>query len=421
MARSMDVARALGVDSLPRREPSEARAQSLVVYAQQRAERASGHLLAALVDEPGLSEAAASLACAVVGDLRDESGAAPDDESIAVLHDVAMLAIAIGRRPALLFEGLVREGHAERIGMSARGQLERADEPLPAFVVALREALSAFAGWEAGCAAFSAAIANALESTLQEQRLGALGPTTAFRDAADGAGADLVAIAAGILLGDRTAMRRPTEVELALRLGCASVGRARDVIAYTNGTGPLQPLELVARRFAVPVPVIRLGTSETARCLRAMLAMDVLDLADVMLSIDAREPMRVLLPRAVAGLVELEPGHEALHGVDDELGREQIMEELRKVARLDGRITTDERALLRGMDTHLHAFRELLARIEEDRVVDFEEFQQLRLTRQHVLDDLLRIALGDDVISDDERGLLVRVLELLPALRPGPR
>jgi tellurite resistance protein len=101
--------------------------------------------------------------------------------------------------------------------------------------------------------------------------------------------------------------------------------------------------------------------------------------------------------------------------------REEIMAELRTVARFDGRITTDERALLRGMDMHLLAFQDLLVRIDEDRVVDFDEFQQLRLTRQHVLDDLMRIALADDVISDDERQLLVRALELLPSLRPAPR
>jgi len=415
----MDVARALGVDSLSL--GADARAQSLVVQAQQRAERASGHLLAALVDEPGLSTAAAALACAVVGDVRDEHGAAPDDDVVAILHDVAMLALAIGRRPAILFDGLAREGYADRIGMSARGQLERAEEPLPAFVVALRDALATLPGWDAGCAAFSAALANALETTLQEQRLGALGPTTVFRDAADGAGADLVAIAAGILFGDRSAMHHPTEVELALRLGCASVGRARDVIAYTQGTGPLQPLELVARRFAVPLPVIRLGAADTARCLRAMLAMDVLDLADALGSIEAREPMRTLLPRAVAGIIALEPGADALATDERVVDRDAIMAELRQVARLDGRITSDERALLRGMDTHLLAFKELLARIDEDRVVDFEEFQQLRITRQHVLDDLLRIALADDVISDDERSLLVRVLELLPTLRPVSR
>ncbi len=418
----MDVARALGAASLSL--DTDPRAHALTVHAQQRAERASGHLLAALVDEPGLAEAGAALACSVIGqpgELLDATGKAPDDDALAVLHDVAMLALAIGRRPALLFGGLAREGHAERIGMSARGQLERSDEPLPAFVLALREALATFDGWHAGCAAFSAALANALETTLQEQRLGALGPTTAFRDAADGAGADLVAIAAGILLGDKSAMHHPTEVELALRLGCASVGRARDVIAYTMGIGPLQPIELVARRFAVPAPVIRLGAADTARCLRAMLAMDVLDLADVLPSIEAREPMRVVLPRAVAGLVALEPGADALATNEPAVDRERIMAELRTVAKLDGRITTEERALLRGMDTHMLAFQELLVRIDEDRVVDFDEFQQLRLTRQHVLDDLMRIALADDVISDDERGLLVRVLELLPAMRPASR
>jgi hypothetical protein len=415
----MDVARALGVDSLSL--GADPRAQSLVVHAQQRAERASGHLLAALVDEPGLSPAAAALVCSVIGDLRDEDGAAPGDDALAIVHDVAMLALAIGRRPALLFDGIAREGYAERIGMSARGQLERADEPLPAFVVALREALAALPGWEAGCAAFSAALANAIESTLQEQRLAALGPTTKFRDAADGAGADLVSIAAGIVLGDRSARHHPTEVELAVRLGCASVGRARDVIAYTKGTGPLQPLELVARRFAVPAQVIRLGAADTARCLRAMLALDVLDFADALGSIEARAPMRTLLPRVVAGLIALEPGTDALAAATREVDRNEVMAELRKVALFDGRITTEERALLRGMDMHLLALENLLVRIDEDRVVDFEEFQQLRLTRQHVLDDLMRIALSDDVISDDERSLLVRVLELLPTLRPASR
>ncbi|HET6582143.1 MAG TPA: hypothetical protein VFG69_01825, partial [Nannocystaceae bacterium] len=93
----------------------------LLVDAQQRAARASGHLLAALVDEPGLSDAAAELTCCVLADMRTRDGDEPDDDGLAVVHDVAMLALAIGRRPALLFDGLAREGHAERIGMSARG------------------------------------------------------------------------------------------------------------------------------------------------------------------------------------------------------------------------------------------------------------------------------------------------------------
>jgi len=95
-----------------------------------------------------------------------------------------------------------------------------------------------------------------------------------------------------------------------------------------------------------------------------------------------------------------------------------IMNELRVAARLDGRITADERALLRGMDEHLHDFDGLIRRIREDHVVDFEEFRQLRTSRQAILDDALRIALADDVVTDDERELVVRVLELLPMLRP---
>jgi len=416
----MDVARALGLGTSP--DPEDPRARSLLMHAQARAERASGHLLAALVDEPRLAAAAAALVCHVVGDERDPVGGEPGTDQLAIVHDVAMLALAVGWRPALLFEGIAREGYAERVGMAARGQLERADdEPLPAFVVALRTALAGLPGWDAGAAEMSAALANALETTLQEQRRVALGAATSqdpSPDWADGAGPDLVAIATGILLGDRSAIRHPSEVELALRLGCATVGRARDIVAYTSGGGPLRPQELVARRFAVPIEVIRLGHADTDRCLRAMLAMDVLDLADALQSLDPSEPLRRLLPRAVAGIVELEPGGNVLRTSTPAVDRDEIMAELRKVARLDGRITTEERALLRGMDTHLLAFGDLLARIDEDRVVDFEEFQQLRLTRQHVLDDLMRIALADDVISDDERGLLVRALELLPSLRP---
>ncbi|MBK8235967.1 MAG: hypothetical protein IPK74_10445 [Deltaproteobacteria bacterium] len=134
---------------------------------------------------------------------------------------------------------------------------------------------------------------------------------------------------------------------------------------------------------------------------------------------DPRQPLPGMIAHANYGLLEL-------HGCADELfiasvapEHDAIMTELRLVARLDGRITTDERALLRGMDAPLHAFEVLLARIREDHVLDFEEFGQLRSARVGVLGDL-RIALADDVITDDERGLLVPALELLPMLRPLP-
>jgi Tellurite resistance protein TerB len=407
----MDVARVLLLDSSP--DVHDARNQALVVAAQQRAEQAEDGVLAALVDEPRLAETAAALSSYVLA----ISPEPLSDAAVGTVMDVALLALAADRRPSLLFTGAPGDSLGDgRLGLAARGEWGSPGPGLVGLVATLRDALSAYPGWPAGCSAFTAALSNTLEGVAQDRRLGALGPTVAFLDAADVAGVDMVALAAGIVLGDRTAMLHPTESELAGRLGSAVVGRARDVLAFVGGEGPLRPEELIARRFAVPTDVIRLARADVERCLRAIFAMELLDFVDLLNTLEPREPLRKLLPRTVHGMLQLAGGSERL--ALPELGKEAIMAELRTVAKLDGRITSDERALLRGMDAHLHAFGELLARVEEDRVVDFEEFRQLRTTRQAILDDLLRIALADDVITDDERGLLVRVLELLPTLRP---
>ncbi|MBC8072215.1 MAG: TerB family tellurite resistance protein [Deltaproteobacteria bacterium] len=408
----MDIARALLLDSAP--DVHDPRCQALVVAAQQRAEQAGDGVLMALVDAPQLVEQAAALSLYVLAAaLKEPAG---DEVAIGVVMDVALLALAADQRPSLLFSGAHGDLLDGRLGLAARGEGSHDASGLVGFVAALREVLGNFPGWPAGCTAFSSALSNALEGVAQDQRLGALGPTVAFRDAAEVAGVDMVALAAGIVLGDRTAMLQPSETELAGRLGSAVVGRARDVLAFAGGEGPLRPEELVARRFAVPTDVIRLSRREVERCLRAIFAMELLDFVDLLRTLEPREPLVQVLPRTVHGMLELAGRSSELALA--ELDRGAIMAELRTVAKLDGQITSDERALLRGMDAHMHAFGELLERVQDDRVLDFDEFRQLRTSRQHILDDLLRIALADDVITDDERGLLVRVLELLPTLRP---
>ena len=123
--------------------------------------------------------------------------------------------------------------------------------------------------------------------------------------------------------------------------------------------------------------------------------------------------------RAVAGIIELDGSAHVVIGAvgGPRPAQADLMKEMIVVARADGRITSDERAMLRGMDTQLLEFQRLTERICEDRNVDEEEFGQLRDTRQRILDELFRIALADDQITGDERDFLLRAMEMVPALR----
>lgn len=408
---------ALLEDGAPR-TAADPEAQALLVDAQQRAEHVERGVLATLVDDVGLAEDAAWLTRHVLRDLDELAGREPR----AVVFDVALLALALHRRAALLVgDGIPSQADEQRLGLVARGELEQAEGPLAAFVAAVRAALEPYPGWPAASAAFSAALTAALDAVIRDRRMGALGPAIATHDGDDTTGCELVAIAAGIVTGDRSLALHPSETEMALRLASSTVARARDALAFAEGSGPLAPEQLVARRLAVPPGIVRLRNDEIGRSLVAIFVVELLDMLDAIQGIDPRAPIRTILPRTVGGLLALERGWDALARRPIDLDREHVMTALREEARRDGRITSDERALLRGMDAHLLAFTDLLARVDEDRVVDFDEFVQLRNTRAHVLDDLLRIALADDVITDDERGLLVRALELLPALRPGRR
>lgn len=406
----MDTASVLGLDVAL--DPDHPRALALVEHAGMTA--SPGGLFESLLDHPVLARNAAGLVRLVLGDVDEGEPIAPGIAK--VMMQVSMLALAMDRDARLLYGEIGTEGARRDTG--SMDECAAVGPAFAALATDIRSALGELPGWPAGCAAFGNALITIVDVLTQDRQLGGVGPSVAYRDAADLAGVDLVATSAAIVMGDRTLMLLPNECELALQLGNSAVARAREVLAFTSSQGPLRPDDIIARRFAVPSGVIRLGTTEIERCMRAIFAAELLDLSDLLAEMDAASPFRVALARTVYGMVRLGDPDGELMIATVRPHHDAIMNELRVAARLDGRITADEHALLRGIDEHLHAFDELVLRIREDRVVDFDEFRQLRTTRQAILDDVLRIALADDVVSDDERELLVRILELLPMLRP---
>ncbi len=406
----IDSASVFDLDTAP--ELGHPRTAALLESARSVA--APGGLFEALLDHPSLSLESAALVRFVLGDPDDGE---PVAESVVhVMMPVTMLALAMDRQAALLYAEL--DGEGARTQTAAAQEFAAVGPAFAAMASSFRDGLADLPGWPAGCAAFAEALGTVVDVLTQDRQLGGVGRSVAYRDAADLAGADLVATAAAIVLDDHTLMLHPSECELALQLGNSVVARAREVISYAAADGPLRPDEMISRRFAIPAGVIKLGAAEIERCMRAIFAAELLDLGDLLAEFDAPSRFREVLGRTVHGMIRLGAPQDELVIATVRPEHDAIMAELRIVARLDGRITADERALLRGMDEHLHVFDDLAARIREDSVVDFDEFRQLRTTRQVILDDVLRIALADDVVSDDERGLLIRVLELLPMLRP---
>lgn len=406
----MDTASVLGLDVAL--APDHSRATALVEHACANA--SPGGLFESLLDHPELARNAAALVRLVLAD--DDEGDPLPPAVATVMMQVTMLVLAMDRNAGLLYSEIEATGARPEAG--GDDEFAAVGPAFAALAAGIRSTLSRMPGWPAGCAAFGTALVTMVDVLTQDRQLGGVGTSVAYRDAADLAGTDLIATAAAIVRGDRTLMLLPNECELALRLGNSAVARGREVLAFIAAEGPLRPDDVIARRFAVPAGVIRLGTTEIERCMRAIYAGELLDLGDLLAELDPAAPFRGVLARTVHGMLSLSDPDNELMIATVRPHHDAIMNELRVAARLDGRITADEHALLRGMDEHLHAFDDLVLRIREDRVVDFDEFRQLRTTRQAVLDDVLRIALADDVVSDDERELLVRVLELLPMLRP---
>ena len=355
-----------------------------------------------------------------------------DEASLAPVHDLAVLALTVDRaREALLDRGdSASDAMAqdlEALGPVARGETKEVAGPLSGFVLSVRGELADLPGWTAAEKAVTGRLVTLLEGLAQEFRMRAVDMGDAFGPSlaalTKGAWLDLVVEAACIAAGDESRNVREAQVELAARLATGVVGLARDLGDHLRGDGTERSTELIAQRFAIAAHVIKLSPAQIARSLRATLELEVRDLLDALGYLDSGQARPAIVRRTVAALLTLDGSAHAVASATDteHPGREELMQQMRAVARSDGKITAEERALLRGMDAHLLDFQGLVGRIEEDRKVDFEEFEQLRTTRQRILDDMFRIALADNEINDDERQLLMRAMELLPTLRSSAR
>ena len=353
-------------------------------------------------------------------------------DALAPVHDLATLALAVDRaRESLLDRGESASdalaADLDALGPAARGDLDTPGGPLSAYVLSVRDALQALPGWSANGATITTRLVDLLEGLAQEYRMRAVDMGDAFGPSlaalTKGAWLDVVIEAACVAAGDRSRNVREAQCDLVARLAAGVIGLARDLGDHLRGDGSPASTELIAKRFAIPAHVIRLSNAQIARSLRATLELEVRDLLDVLAYLDDTEPRAAIVRRTVAAMLALDGSAHAVATATDttHATREELMDQMRAVARADGKITAEERALLRGLDAHLLDFHALVKRIEEDRKIDFDEFEQLRATRQRILDDLFRIALADNEIVDDERQLLLRGMELLPVLRSTAR
>lgn len=236
-----------------------------------------------------------------------------------------------------------------------------------------------------------------------------------------GSALELLIETANIALGDKTRRTHDRGANLVSRLSTGIVGLAADQSHFERGHGNPQAMERISQRFAIPAHVIRLDTTELRRALRATLSLELRDLIDATQYLPADEPRSGVVRRAVTATVERQNTASALlaayEAVQGSPSRADVMGQMRRAAGSTRSITSEQRELLRGMDAHLFGFQVLLDHAERDTVLDFDEFQQLRTQRQQILDDLFRIALADDKITYEERKLLLKAMELLPTLR----
>jgi hypothetical protein len=94
-----------------------------------------------------------------------------------------------------------------------------------------------------------------------------------------------------------------------------------------------------------------------------------------------------------------------------------LLDELRALAHRDGVVSDDEAALIAEMELGLGGFVELFAAVRRDHRLDWHEFLWLRRARADIFARAVRRAFADEVVTDDERQLLIRIAERLPDLR----
>ncbi len=342
-------------------------------------------------------------------------------EQLYAMHDLATLVFAVGRDLPLLRE-LDEPADLDVLATGGGGAFEVEAGPISSMLANLVRTLRGSKGWDVGGPALLRRLVDAASGYAQSRRLEEFSTdalTPALAAAARGVWKEALVEAACIVAGDESRVTQADVADTVGRLLGTVVGLAPELGPFLHGDGDARAVELVTQRFAVPAHVVRLSEPQIARALHATLELEVRDLLDAVRHLDPVAARPHLVRRFALAVLAADGSATAVVSATSATPplREDVMDMMRAIARADGQITSDERALLRSFDTHLHAFGDLVARVEEDRVIDFDEFVQLREMRQTILDDLFRVALSDANVEEDERQLLLRAMELIPTLR----
>jgi hypothetical protein len=94
----------------------------------------------------------------------------------------------------------------------------------------------------------------------------------------------------------------------------------------------------------------------------------------------------------------------------------ESLRELLKVALEDGQISGDEHILLREIISDLKKYSELLENAVSDGILDFTEHQLLVAARHNLRDKAYLLAMGDEVITQEEQALLDKLTEIIDSL-----
>ncbi len=337
------------------------------------------------------------------------------------LFRFAVLVLAVSRDlPELRTH--VEPADLESLATAGGGAFERSGGPMSRVFQELVEALDALPGWAVNGPTTQALLRSAAAGYVQARRLADFSAdaiTPSLAAASRGVWKEALVEAACVACGDDGRARKTDVADTVGRLLNSVVGLASELAPFLTGEGDKRAVELVTQRFAVPPQVVKLTERQIARALRATLELEVRDLLDALRHLDPVGARTQLVRRLVLAMLTADGSARAVVAATsaEPPSRDEVMQRMRAIALADGEVTSEERAMLRRFDTQLHAFGELVKRVEEDRVVDFDEFQQLREMRQSILDELFRVALADATVSDDERQLLLRAMELVPTLR----
>lgn len=376
------------------------------------------------LDEPGsalrdalLDSGIATEAAAIVDFVLEDFD--PPTAHRDAVHELCTLVLAIGRDLPQLRDF---DEPADLDALATCRDLSTPAGPLSRTLARLLDTLRQAEGWELGGPALVQRLSGAAAGYAQARRLEEFGGdalTPSLSAASRAAWKEALVEAACVVCNDRSRATRDDVANVVGRLLGSVVGLAPELGPFLHGEGDKRSVELITQRFAVPSHIVQLTRPQIARALRATLELEVRDLLDAVRHLDPEAARPHIVRRFALGVLSSDGSAGAVVTATsaDPPDREEVMGMMRAIARADGKITADERALLRNFDTHLHSFGELVERIEEDRVVDFDEFEQLREMRQTILDDMFRVALSDANVENDERQLLLRAMELLPSLR----